>query len=259
MYFKFGHRRIVGAVAFVRGTHISCGTIPICHSTHLSTYRSGPNDVTATIAEWSKQPGQQVQKGEVIGSAETTKSVFDLEASAAGTFWPLAAPGAEAAIGAIVGAIGGEQSSQAEAMAWLAGQSHGQAAAASNLAVGAATSGVAQSGRPTTLKAELLAQRSGINLAQVLPQVKRLRRPMFKPTSLPAAPFDCHSTKCDELAPLSICGPGRRPLPRPIARSVFSSSGAGTAPCRSSTPWPGCPGDAPSPFLTTTPPCTASR
>lgn len=129
--------------------------------------QSGPNDVTATIAEWSKQPGQQVQKGEVIGSAETTKSVFDLEASAAGTFWPLAARGAEAAVGAIIGAIGGEQSSQAEAVAWLTGQSHGQAAAASIPAVGAATSGAAESGRPATLKAELLAQRSGIDLAQV--------------------------------------------------------------------------------------------
>ena len=129
--------------------------------------QSGPNDVTATIAEWSKQPGQRVQKGEVIGSAETTKSVFDLEASAAGTFWPLAAPGSEAAVGAIIGAIGGEQSSQAEAVAWLTGQSHGQVAAASIPAAGAAGAGVAQSGRPATLKAELLAQRSGIDLAQV--------------------------------------------------------------------------------------------
>lgn len=129
--------------------------------------QSGPNDVTATIAEWSKQPGQWVQKGEVIGSAETTKSVFDLEASAAGTFWPLAAPGAEAAVGAIIGAIGGEQSSQAEAVAWLTGQNHGQVAAAIIPAAGAATSGGAQSGRPATLKAELLAQRSGIDLAQV--------------------------------------------------------------------------------------------
>ena len=129
--------------------------------------QSGPNDVTATIAEWSKQPGQRVQKGEVIGSAETTKSVFDLEASAAGTFWPLAAPGSEAAVGAIIGAIGGEQSSQAEAMGWLTSQSHGQIAAASIPATGAADAGVAQSGRTATLKAELLAQRSGIDLAQV--------------------------------------------------------------------------------------------
>ena len=95
--------------------------------TPIQLPQSGPNDVTATIAEWSKQPGQWVQKGEVIGSAETTKSVFDLEASAAGTFWPLAAPGAEVAVGAIIGALGGEHASGAEASAWLAEQDQGQA------------------------------------------------------------------------------------------------------------------------------------
>ena len=126
--------------------------------------QSGPNDVTATIAEWSKQPGQWVQKGEVIGSAETTKSVFDLEASAAGTFWPLATPGSEAAVGAIIGALGGEHASQAEAAAWLAGQSDRRATAPGIPASGLA---VVQSDRPATLKAELLAQRSGIDLAQV--------------------------------------------------------------------------------------------
>ena len=121
--------------------------------------QSGPNDVTATIAEWSKQPGQAVQKGEVIGSAETTKSVFDLEASAAGIFWPLVPQGSEAAVGAIIGALGGEHSSQAEAHAWLTEQGQAQAAPA-NFPTAAAA-------RPATLKAELLAQRSGIDLAHV--------------------------------------------------------------------------------------------
>jgi sugar O-acyltransferase (sialic acid O-acetyltransferase NeuD family) len=124
--------------------------------------QSGPNDVTATIAEWSKQPGQSVQKGEVIGSAETTKSVFDLEAPAPGVFWPLAVPSAEVAVGAVIAALGSEHSTQADATAWLAAYGGGQAA------VQAATGSAANTtARPATLKAELLAQRSGIDLAQV--------------------------------------------------------------------------------------------
>ncbi len=126
--------------------------------------QSGPNDVTATIAEWSKQPGQAVQKGEVIGSAETTKSVFDLEAPASGIFWPLAVPGAEVAVGAVIGALGSEHSDQADAEAWLA-TSGGRPAAGSALRT--ADSGAGTSARPATLKAELLAQRSGIDLSQV--------------------------------------------------------------------------------------------
>lgn len=130
--------------------------------------QSGPNDVTATIAEWSKQHGQWVHKGELIGSAETTKSVFDLEAPAAGAFWPLVAQGSEAAVGAIIGALGGEHSSLAEAVAWLATQSQGRATTgALAAAVSAGAAGAAPSARPATLKAELLAQRSGIDLAQV--------------------------------------------------------------------------------------------
>ncbi|MFN8469074.1 MAG: biotin/lipoyl-containing protein [Caldilineaceae bacterium] len=126
--------------------------------------QSGPNDVTATIAEWSKQPGQSVQKGEVIGSAETTKSVFDLEAPAPGVFWPLAVPGTEVAVGAVIGVLGSEHSTQADAEAWLATLG-GRSAAGSATRTAESSAGV--SARPATLKAELLAQRSGIDLAQV--------------------------------------------------------------------------------------------
>jgi acetyltransferase-like isoleucine patch superfamily enzyme len=134
------------------------------HYTPIHLPQSAPNDITATLAEWSKQPGQAVQKGEVIGSAETTKSVFDLEAPAPGIFWPLAVPGAEVAVGAVVGALGSEHSTQAEAEAWLATYG-GQSAAGTPHR--AADSGDGTSARPATLKAELLAQRSGIDLAQV--------------------------------------------------------------------------------------------
>jgi acetyltransferase-like isoleucine patch superfamily enzyme len=134
--------------------------------------QSGPNDVTATIAEWSKQPGQSVQKGEVIGSAETTKSVFDLEAPAPGVFWPLAVPGADVAVGAVIGALGSEHSTQADADAWLAAHGSRQIAgqapgSAAGTASWAAAAGANTSARSATLKAELLAQRSGIDLSQV--------------------------------------------------------------------------------------------
>ncbi len=132
--------------------------------------QSGPNDVTATIAEWSKQPGQWVQRGEVLGSAETTKSVFDLEAPVAGAFWPLAAAGSEANVGAVVAALGSEQSDQAAARIWLSEQSDRQATTtgrASNTSAAGASVTATATPRLATLKAELLAQRHTIDLAQV--------------------------------------------------------------------------------------------
>jgi sugar O-acyltransferase (sialic acid O-acetyltransferase NeuD family) len=125
--------------------------------------QSGPNDVTATLAEWSKQPGQRVQKGEILGSAETTKSVFDLAAPSEGVFWPLAAAGSEATVGAIVAALGEEGSDHAAARAWHAAQPSAHQATAIQTGTRLPPSGP----RPSTLKAELLAQRHGIDLAQV--------------------------------------------------------------------------------------------
>jgi sugar O-acyltransferase (sialic acid O-acetyltransferase NeuD family) len=128
--------------------------------------QAGPNDVTATIVEWARPPGQRVRQGEVLGAAETTKSVFDLEAPAAGIFWPLAAVGAEAAVGAIIAALGDEQTTEEAARAWLAQQGQAQAAAPT---VRAATSvlGAAATARSWTVKAQLLAQRHHIDLAVV--------------------------------------------------------------------------------------------
>ncbi len=128
--------------------------------------QSGPNDVTAVVVEWAKTPGQQVQKGEVLGAAETTKSVFDLEAPAAGIFWPLAAVGSEAAVGAVIAALGSQESSDAEARAWLAQQMAAGAAPLSS-PTAASTASATSTGRSATLKAELLAQRHNIDLAQV--------------------------------------------------------------------------------------------
>lgn len=128
--------------------------------------QSGPNDVTATIVEWTKPPGQWMRKGEMIGAAETTKSIFDLEAPAAGVFWPLAAVGAEAAVGSVIAALGAEGSTQSEAQAWLVEYSQSIARQSGNLADDEqkATPSVS---RMWTIKAELLAQRHNINLAEV--------------------------------------------------------------------------------------------
>ena len=123
----------------------------------------GPNDLNATIAEWSKPPGQQVKQGEVIGCAETTKSVFDLEAPASGIFWPLLAAGSVADTGALIAALGDEHSTQEAAQAWL----NEERGAASAAAAGEAPSAIAQAVRSGTLKAELLAQRHQIDLADV--------------------------------------------------------------------------------------------
>jgi sugar O-acyltransferase (sialic acid O-acetyltransferase NeuD family) len=158
--------------------------------------QSGPNDVVATIAAWFKPPGQPVRKGEVVGSAETTKSVFDVEAPAAGVFWPLAAVGAEVQVGALIAALGDEQSTAAGAQAWRADQVHAQTGVVGSAGT-AGTAGAPPSmhqgqsertgaggsaglpagreggetagamPRPSTLKAELLARRQGIDLAQV--------------------------------------------------------------------------------------------
>jgi sugar O-acyltransferase (sialic acid O-acetyltransferase NeuD family) len=125
--------------------------------------QSGPNDVTATVVEWTRSPGQRVQHGEVIGTAETTKSVFDLEAPAAGMFWPLAAAGAEVEVGAIIAALGSEQTSHEAATAWLEEERRKVAAVPSAPGEAAPTALT----RSWTLKAELLAQRHNIDLAQV--------------------------------------------------------------------------------------------
>ena len=42
--------------------------------------QSGPNDVTATLTEWTKPRGHWVNQGEVVAVAETTKSVCEIEA-----------------------------------------------------------------------------------------------------------------------------------------------------------------------------------
>ncbi|MFM7582414.1 MAG: lipoyl domain-containing protein, partial [Caldilinea sp.] len=86
-------------------------------SVHLP--QSGPNDVTALLLEWSKEAGHWVNRGEVIAMAETTKSVFDIEAPQAGYLYPLLESGQEVAVGRAIAAISSEPSTVAVSPARL--------------------------------------------------------------------------------------------------------------------------------------------
>ena len=132
--------------------------------------QSGPNDVTATLVEWAREAGHYVHRGEVVAVAETTKSVFDVEAPQAGYFYPLMEGGREAAVGAVIAALSPEETTLEAAHAWLAAQPGaapaGQASHASPPPV-IHTASPADNARAATKKAELLAQRHAVDLAQV--------------------------------------------------------------------------------------------
>ena len=121
--------------------------------------QSGPNDVTATLVEWAKEAGHWVNAGEVVAVAETTKSVFDIEAPRAGYLFPLVQSGSEAAVGAVIAAISLEAASADAVQGWLAERQAPQQQPPPPAADGDL--------KPATKKAELLAQRHGVDLALV--------------------------------------------------------------------------------------------
>lgn len=132
-------------------------------SIHLP--QSGPNDVTATLIEWTKAAGDHVNRGEIVAIAETTKSVFEIEAPQAGYLYPLAESGQEVAVGAVIAVLSEKAASVESARTWLAAQQRKiPIAAASSSATPPAT---ISAHKPATKKAELLAQRHQIDLAQV--------------------------------------------------------------------------------------------
>jgi sugar O-acyltransferase (sialic acid O-acetyltransferase NeuD family) len=119
--------------------------------------QSSPNDLTALLLEWNREAGRWVNRGEVIAMAETTKSVFDIEAPQAGYLYPLLEGGQEVAVGTVIAAISSEPSTVAASQAWLA-------ATAKSPALSEPTPGRPQI---ATRKAELLAQRQGVDLTAV--------------------------------------------------------------------------------------------
>lgn len=130
---------------------------------HLPQY--GPNDTTATLIEWAKAAGDRVNRGEIVAVAETTKSVFEIEAPQAGYLYPLAASGQEVAVGAVIAVLSETEASHAAAQAWQAAQQ--QQAASSAASTTASAQAAAGAHKLATKKAELLAQRHQIDLAQV--------------------------------------------------------------------------------------------
>lgn len=119
--------------------------------------QAGANDATAVIVEWVKASGQWINRGEVIAVAETTKSVFDVEAPAPGYLYVLAAAGSEAAVGATIGLIGAAAVDDAAVQAWRRAQADTSSMPAT----------AAPGATGWTKKAELLAQRHGLDVAAV--------------------------------------------------------------------------------------------
>src|SRR5437764_12884719 len=71
-----------------------------------------------TIGSWLKQPGDQVNKGDVLAQIETDKATMDLTAFEAGTLQEILAPeGSTVAIGQPVARIGSGKAATAPAPA----------------------------------------------------------------------------------------------------------------------------------------------
>lgn len=71
---------------------------------------------TGRLAEWLKQPGDPIKKGDVLAEVETDKAVMDVEAFHDGYLvGPLAATGTDIPVGAVIGYVGDSpQQAQAE-------------------------------------------------------------------------------------------------------------------------------------------------
>lgn len=118
----------------------------------------GANDVSAQILEWLVPEGAQVRAGEALCSVETTKSVSDVEAPAAGYVVTLVEAGASADTGQTLAVVASVPASREDVARWLAEQ-EAQAAAAQPV--------TATTGPKWTYKAELLARQQGVDIAAV--------------------------------------------------------------------------------------------
>lgn len=127
--------------------------------------QSGPNDATATLIEWVKAAGDHVNRGEIVAVAETTKSVFEIEAAQAGYFYPLMESGQEVAVGAVIAVVSETSTSVEAAREWLTTQQRIATEAVAPSAT--ALYDAAGARKAATKKAELLAQRHQIDLTQV--------------------------------------------------------------------------------------------
>lgn len=116
----------------------------------------GANDTTAIIVELTKQPGEQVRKGEVICVAETTKSIFDIEATHDGFITFLAQAGNELSVGDPVAAVCDSPTSVQEIEAYIA-----------TITAPSTPSQADTAEASWTMKAELVARQHNIKIQQV--------------------------------------------------------------------------------------------
>jgi len=123
--------------------------------TKLILPQSSPNDDYATIGEWTKEANQAVYQGEVVCLAETTKSIFEIEATADGYLIPIISAGDEAQIGDVIAVISDQQVDHTAVTAWL--QEQGQVVAPQ----------VHKSVPNWTAKAALIAQQNDVDIRLV--------------------------------------------------------------------------------------------
>lgn len=123
-----------------------------------------PNDETATIVEWLRDAGAQVVKNEVVATLETTKSVFDVAASADGLLLPLYEAGAEVAVSGVIALVSATALSREQAEQWLAEAERPQTPDRDQ----------DDGERQWTHKARIVAERHGVNLADVRSDGQRI-------------------------------------------------------------------------------------
>ena len=62
-----------------------------------------------TIARWLKQPGDRIQRGEVIAEIETDKATVEMEAMASGELLKIVrGEGEEVQVGSVIAYLGGQ-------------------------------------------------------------------------------------------------------------------------------------------------------
>lgn len=120
----------------------------------------GANDTHAIIVEWSRNPGEQVRKGETICIAETTKSIFEVESDGDGYLTPLAAAGDEVEVGSFVALVSKEPMTTDRALEHV------------RTLVAAATPQPSEAVEPRpgvtwTFKAEMTAREHGVEIREV--------------------------------------------------------------------------------------------
>ena len=112
------------------------------------------NEEEMTLVEWFRQAGEAVRKGESLCMLETTKSTQELQTESGGYFFPLVEAGQTVQVGQSIAALADSPDARIEA----------PAAAPSEPAA-------ASGARRWTKKAELLAQKQGLDIGEIADQL----------------------------------------------------------------------------------------